>query len=489
MKSASADPAPGESADTTTQIAVSYLSGSLRQRRTGVGWKALRDLPESASSPSLTVEAVDAAFAALAEVAGAGAQARRRSLVRGLFGSATAQEQRFLALLAGGELRQGALDGVMTEAVALATGVPSQRIRSATMLRGSVAPVAVAVLTRGEEALGEFGLLLGRGVQPMLAQSATSVAEALSRTGMPAAVEEKLDGIRVQVHRNGDEVLVLTRTLDDITARMPEVVSAVLQMPCTTVVLDGEVIALRDDGRPEPFQVTGSRAATGRGTGGGAHRLPLTCFFFDVLHLDGADLLGLHGAARWSQLERVVPADQRVARLVTSDAEEGRRFFEASRARGQEGVVVKSLAVPYEAGRRGAGWVKVKQVHTLDLVVLAVEWGSGRRQGWLSNLHLGARDSETGDFVMLGKTFKGLTDELLRWQTDRFLALETRRTDHVVHVRPEVVVEIALDGVQTSSRYPAGMALRFARVLRYREDKRPDEADTVATVRALHAGS
>lgn len=468
------------------ELVVTYLSGELRQRRTGVGWRTLMEAPDPAAEPTVTIEEVDATFAELAEMSGTGVQARRRATVDGLFGRATADEQQFLRLLVGGELRQGALDGVMADAVARATGIPLDKIRAAAMLRGAAAPVAVAVLTEGEAGLAQFGLEVGRGVQPMLAQSATSVAAALEKTGTPAALEWKLDGIRIQAHRDGSEVVVYTRTLDDITGRVPEVVSAVLALDAQQVVLDGELIALRSDGRPEPFQVTGSRTATRAVTG--PESVPLTPYFFDILHQDGADLLGLDGATRQEWLAKLVPEERRVPRLVTDDAEAGQAFFAEAVRRGHEGVVVKSLTVPYEAGRRGSGWVKVKQTHTLDLLVLAAEWGHGRRTGWLSNLHLGARDSDTGEFVMLGKTFKGLTDELLRWQTERFQELAVRRDDWAVYLRPEVVVEIAFDGVQTSPRYPAGMALRFARVIRYREDKRPADVDTVQTVREIHLG-
>ncbi|QNE17386.1 ATP-dependent DNA ligase [Kribbella qitaiheensis] len=467
-----------------TAIVVTYLSGELRQRRTGVGWRTLVDAPAPAETASLTIEEVDQAFAELSEFAGAGSQAKRRAAVDALFERATADEQKFLRLLVGGELRQGALDGVMADAVGKATGVPLAKIRAATMLRGSAAPVAVAVLTEGEAGLEQFSLEVGRGVQPMLAQSATSIAEALGKTGSPAAIEWKLDGIRIQVHRDGDEVVVYTRTLDEITSRVPEVVTAVRELKVDKVVLDGELIALRPDGRPEAFQVTGSRTATRAATG--PETVPLTPYFFDILHLDGTDLLGLDSTERHEWLSKVIPEERRIPRLVTDNAEAGEAFFTGAVKRGHEGVMVKSLSVPYEAGRRGSGWVKVKQTHTLDLIVLAAEWGHGRRTGWLSNLHLGARDEETGEFVMLGKTFKGLTDELLRWQTEKFQQLEERRDDYTVYLRPEVVVEIAFDGVQTSTRYPGGMALRFARVIRYREDKTPDQVDTVQAVREIH---
>jgi DNA ligase 1 len=468
-----------------TEIVVTYLSGELRQRRTGVGWRTLADGPPPAAVASLTVAEVDQAFAELAGIAGAGSQAKRREIVDALFGRATREEQQFLRMLVGGELRQGALDGVMADAVGKATGIPLEKIRAATMLRGAAAPVAVAVLTEGEAGLEKFKLEVGRGVQPMLAQSATSIAEAMTKTGVPAAIEWKLDGIRIQAHRDGDQVTVYTRTLDDITGRLPEVVTAVLALKVQQVVLDGELIALRDDGRPEAFQVTGSRTATRAPTG--PETVPLTPYFFDILHIDGHDLLGLDGAERHEWLSAVVPEEHRIPRFVTGDPVAGEAFFADAVQRGHEGVMVKSLTVPYEAGRRGAGWVKVKRTHTLDLLVLAAEWGHGRRTGWLSNLHLGARDEETGEFVMLGKTFKGLTDELLRWQTERFQELEASRDEYTVYLRPEIVVEVAFDGVQTSPRYPGGLALRFARVIRYREDKTPAEVDTIQSVRAIHS--
>jgi DNA ligase 1 len=321
---------------------------------------------------------------------------------------------------------------------------------------------------------------VGRPVQPMLAATAASVEEAMTKLGQ-AAVEWKLDGIRVQVHRDGDDVGVYTRSLDDITGRVPEIVAAARSVPVSTFVLDGEAIALRDDGRPRPFQETGSRTATLAA----AAPAGLAWFVFDALHIGGADLLDLPFAERHRALLETVPESMRVPRIVTSSADEAEEFFRETVTRGHEGVVVKSLEAPYDAGRRGGSWLKVKPVHTLDLVVLAAEWGHGRRRGWLSNLHLGARDASSGEFVMLGKTFKGLTDELLRWQTEQFLARETSRNDWQVFVRPELVVEVAFDGVQTSPRYPGGVALRFARVLRYRDDKRPDEADTLDTVRSF----
>ena len=466
--------------------AVAFLSGELRQRQIGVGWAALRDAPDPAPDPSLTVAEVDAAFERIGRLAGPGSQAERRRLVAELFGRATAAEQRFLIGLLSGELRQGALEGVMVEAIAKAAGVPGAEVRRAGMLRGALGPVAEVALAAGVPGMREFHLEVGRPLQPMLASTAPSVEAAMERVG-EAAVEWKLDGARVQVHRAGTEVAVFTRTLDDITARVPEVVAAALALPVSAAVLDGEVIALQPDGRPHPFQVTASRVGSRLEVARLAASLPLTAFLFDLLHLDGQDLLDQAGTERHAAMAAVVPETLRIPRTVTADPAAAAAFLDDTLARGHEGVMVKSLAATWEAGRRGAGWLKVKPVHTLDLVVLAAEWGHGRRRGWLSNLHLGARDP-SGGFVMLGKTFKGLTDKLLTWQTERLQELEVSRDAYTVHVRPELVVEIAFDGLQTSPRYPGGLALRFARVLRYRPDKRPEEADTIQTVRALHRG-
>jgi DNA ligase-1 len=465
-------------------IAVAYLSGELPQRQIGVGWAALRDGFAPAQAPTLTLSEVDSGFSAIGAVSGKGSAAARKALVGELFGRATADEQRFLVGLLSGELRQGALEGVMTEAVARAADVPVAEVRRAMMLRGSLGVVAAAALSGGSEALGAFGLEVGRPVRPMLATSAPTIEDALAKIDGPVAVEWKLDGIRIQAHLSGGNVRLFTRTLDDITARLPEVVSVLAKLPVRAAVFDGELIALREDGRPLPFQDTASRTAT-QDSG---PTVPLSVFLFDVLHLDGADLIDAEARQRHAALARSVPPELLMPRLVTASAEEAAAFFTDALAHGHEGVVVKSLTAPYAAGRRGAGWIKVKPRHTLDLVVLAVEWGHGRRRGWLSNLHLGARDPDTGGFVMLGKTFKGLTDELLTWQTSRLLGLEERRDSYTVYVRPELVVEIAFDGVQRSPRYPGGLALRFARVLRYREDKTAAEADTIDTIRALSLG-
>ncbi|MFM6852195.1 MAG: ATP-dependent DNA ligase, partial [Terrabacter sp.] len=460
------------------------LGGALRQRRTGLGWRGVSELPPPAAEPSLTVLEVYEAFEAMSALSGAGSQLARKAAVDALFGRATADEQAWLRAVVTGNLRQGALDAVTQEAVAQVADVPLAAVRRAAMLAGSTVAAARAAF-EGEEALAAIGLEVGRPVLPMLASSAPDVAAAmagLSGDGATeVAIDAKLDGIRIQVHRDGDDVLVVTRSLDDITGRLPEVVEVARSLPADRFVLDGEALALTDDGRPMAFQDTASRTAQDAAREGQSEVTP---HFFDLLHLDGRDLLDSPGHERLAALDALVPERHRVRRLVTADPGEADAFATETVAAGHEGVVLKDLAAPYAAGRRGSAWVKVKPVHTLDLVVLAVEWGSGRRQGWLSNIHLGARDesSPTG-FVMLGKTFKGMTDEMLAWQTERFLALETGREGHVVHVRPEQVVEIAFDGLQRSTRYPGGVALRFARVVRYRDDKAPAEADTFEQVR------
>lgn len=464
---------------------VSWLSGELRQRQIGVGWAALRSLPPPASSPTLTVGQVDATFTEIGAVSGKGSQTRRAALITGLFAAATETEQTFLLRLLGGELRQGALIGIMTDAVAKAAGLPAATVQRAAMLGGDLPAVAAAALTGG--ALDAFTLQVGRPVGPMLAQTASDVADALERHDGTTIFEAKLDGARVQIHRRGDAVTVYTRSLDDVTARLPEVVEATLALPVTDLIADGEAIALRPDNRPHRFQITASRFGRSVDVAAARDKQPLSVFFFDILHRDGADLLDAPTTERLAALDALVPARQRVDRLATSDPSAAGAFLDATLAAGHEGVMAKAPGAPYQAGRRGAGWLKVKPVHTLDLVVLAVEWGSGRRRGKLSNIHLGARDPESGGFVMVGKTFKGMTDTMLDWQTQRFTELATDGTDgYVVQVRPEQVVEIALDGVQGSTRYPGGVALRFARVVRYRDDKSPAEADTIDAVRAMY---
>jgi len=455
---------------------VAYLSGELRQRRTGVGWAALRDTPAPADEPSLQVNDVDAALETIAALSGPGSQTARRDAVNDLFARATEPEQGFLRALISGGVRQGALAGVMADAVAQATGLPRAKVDRANMLCGNPRVVAEAALSEGEAGLERFHLEIGRPLGPMLASPAASLEEAMAKVG-EGAVDWKLDGARIQVHRDGDDVAIYSRSLDDLTSRLPEVVAAARHLPAERAVLDGEAIALRADGRPEPFQVTSSRIASGAAG--------IQAVLFDILHLDGEDLLDAPLSRRAEALEQATPESLRVPRVVTGDAAEAQAHFDAALAGGHEGVVVKSLDTPYAAGRRGAGWLKVKPRHTLDLVILAAEWGHGRRQGWLSNLHLGARASDGDGFVMLGKTFKGLTDQMLAWQTERLQDLKTGERGITVFVRPELVVEIAFDGVQTSPRYPGGVALRFARVLGYREDKTAAEADTLEAVLAL----
>ncbi len=469
-------------------VAVSYLSGVLPQGTVGVGWASLRDLPPAAAPPP-TLELLDvhASLDRLASTSGKGSQAAREGELANLFSRAIDGERRFLFALFSGEIRQGALEGLMVEAVAKAADVPASEVRRALMVAGELGPVAASALTEGSAGLTAFRLTLLRPLQPMLAQTATDLSDALTRI-RPAAVEWKLDGARIQVHRSGKEVRAYTRNLADATDRVPEVVEQVAALPLDAVVLDGEAIALRSDGRPQPFQVTMSRFGSRLDVDELRRNVPLSSFFFDCLHLDGEDLIDRPAGERMAALTALLPNELRVPRIETGDPAEAERFLDDVLGRGHEGVMVKALDVPYEAGRRGASWLKVKRAHTLDLVVLAAEWGHGRRRGWLSNLHLGARDPASGGFVMLGKTFKGMTDEMLGWQTERFLELETHRDDYTVYLRPEMVVEIAFDGVQSSPRYPGGMALRFARVKGYRPDKRADEADTIDTVRAIHAG-
>ncbi len=448
---------------------VGLLVGEPRQGRIGVGWATLRDARVAASAePSVTVRELDEVIDRLARTAGEGSQRAREAMLVDLLSHLTEAEQHHVVRLLGGELRQGANDGVVSDAVAKAAGVPASELRRAAMLLGDLGAAAQRALA-GEPL--DIGLTPGVGVQPMLAGTASSVADALTLTG-PASVEWKLDGARVQVHRDGDDVRVFTRSLHEIAARVPEVVQAVLALSAPQLVLDGEALGLDADGNPLKFQDSMNA------------RTALRPFFFDVLHLDGVSLIDEPLSARKTALEHAVPASLRLPTLDTVDADEAERFARQALAAGHEGVMVKALDSPYQAGRRGATWRKVKPVHTLDLVVLAAEWGHGRRQGWLSNLHLGARGDD-GTFVIVGKTFKGLTDELLRWQTSALQAIAIATDGHVQHVRPELVVEIAVDGVQRSTRYPGGVALRFARVRRYRPDKVAAEADTIDHVRAM----
>jgi len=449
------------------EIVIAYLSGTIRQAKVGVGWATLEKAKARVStSASLQIRDVDDTLEQISRMSGKGSAGEKQRLLSDMFSRATAEEQDFLFRLLTGELRQGALEGIMVEALAKARDLPANEVRRAMMLAGDLTAVA-----KGE--LSSFKVELFRPIKPMLAKTATNVEEALAELG-PASFEYKLDGIRIQVHKKASEVRVYSRTLNDITAELPTVVdnSRILEM--TEAILDGEAIVLSADKRPVRFQ------ETMKGLGGG---IP---FFFDILYLDGTSLLDQPYSTRAKILAGHVPESQRPPRIVTADARQAQDFFDAAIAAGQEGLMAKGLESTYEAGRRGGAWFKVKKANTLDLVVLAAEWGHGRRHGKLSNLHLGARDPATGGFVMLGKTFKGMTDELLEWQTKRLQEIETHRDGIVVYVRPELVVEIAFNGLQDSPHYPGGLALRFARVIRYRDDKKPEDADTIETVRKLH---
>jgi DNA ligase-1 len=475
-----------EASDDDVEIVVSYLSGSLRQRRTGVGWKSLQTVPPPAEKPSLTVGEVDAVFAHVGSLSGVGSTAAKSAVVQALLARATADEQDLLRGLVFGELRQGAMEAAVQEGLAAAFDVPVAAVRRAAMLMSSTTAAAAVLLAGGLEALEAVGLRVGVGIQPMLAASAPGPDAALEKTGLPAVVDYKLDGVRLQVHRSGEEVRIFTRSLDDIAARLPEVAAVARSLPHDQLVLDGEVLSLRTDGRPEAFQVVASRTMSSVDVAGLTTQTgPLQVFFFDLLHVDGRDLLDAPLAERLDYMRQLLPQAVTVPRTVCTTAAEAADTFADAVKKGYEGVVIKNLRAPYAAGRRDAAWVKVKPRHTFDLIVTAAEWGHGRRQGWLSNLHLAAPDPGSTKLIMLGKTFKGLTDELLTWQTKRFLELEVRRTASTVYVEPSTVVEIACDGLQVSTRYPGGVALRFARVLRYRPDKSAAEADTIDTVKAL----
>ena len=466
-------------------IGVGFLIGWPRQGRLGIGWATAADArPPASPIPTLSLSDVDASFTVLKSLRGPRSAAERQRLLGELLGRATAQEQDFLMALLMGEVRQGALEGIMLEAVARAANVPAARIRRAAMLAGDLAEVAGAALTRGDAGLADYSLQVFRPIQPMLADSAASPTDAIADLG-EAVLEWKLDGARIQVHRQEARVAVYTRNLNEVTAAVPEVVEAVLALPARELILDGEVIALGPGGRPLPFQDTMRRFGRKLDVEAMRAELPLAAFFFDALLLDGVELLDLPLSTRLARLDPLLPEQHKVPRLVTSLAEEAETFQAEALRRGHEGIMAKSPSAPYAAGRRGSAWLKVKTARTLDLVVLAAEWGSGRRKGWLSNLHLGARDPDGGGFVMLGKTFKGMTDAMLQWQTAELLARETGREGHVVLVRPELVVEVAFNEVQRSSQYPGGVTLRFARIKGYRADKSPAEADTIEAVQAL----
>ena len=470
--------------------AVHYLSGSLPQGRVGIGPALLRRCAAAPAAAAATIEIadLDRALDDLAQAKGKGSAAARQELLQALFANATATERRFLIRLFLGELRQGALEGVMVEAIAKAWQVASSEVRRAFMLSGDIAATASIAATAGEAGLRQVRLRVGRPLQSMLAQTAEGVDDVFERledAAAPLVLDWKMDGARVQVHKDGNDVAVFSRRLNDVSASLPEVVAAARAMPARTLVLDGEAIALAASGRPQPFQVTMRRFGRRQDVDALQASLPLGVHFFDCLHADGEDLIGDACTARLQRLDDAVPAARRMPRCVTDQPAAAAAFLRDALASGHEGVMAKHPGAPYEAGGRGGSWLKVKHSHSLDLVVLAAEWGSGRRRGWLSNLHLGARDEATGGFVMLGKTFKGLTDALLKWQTQALLDLAVERAGAVVRVEPKLVVEIAFNDVQTSPHYPGGVALRFARVKRYRQDKAASEADTLAAVRAL----
>lgn len=466
------------------EIVVAFLTGRARQGRIGIGYGNLRDAKESpASEPSLEVAEIDRTFEDITKAQGSGSQRRKLELLSAVFARATASEQQFLMGLLMGELRQGALEGIMLDAISKASGIPADRVRRAVMMAGDIAVVGRALLEKGEAGLHAYDVQLFRPIQPMLAQTAEDVTEALADLG-EAALEFKMDGARVQVHKSGAEVLVYTRALNDVSAAVPEVVEAVRALPAHDLILDGEVLSLLPDGRPQPFQITMRRFGRKLDVSRMRSELPMTAFWFDLLYLNGGSLLDEPQARRFQSLAELAPASL-IPHTIASDAAAGAQFLEQSIERGHEGIMAKATGATYAAGARGQSWLKIKRPRTLDLVILAAEWGHGRRQGWLSNLHLGARDTEKGGFAMLGKTFKGLTDEILAWQTQELLKLEIGRDSYTVHVEPKLVVEVAFNEIQVSPRYPSGLALRFARVKRYRPDKTAAESDTFQTVQKM----
>ena len=469
-------------------IAVAYLCGDLPQGKAGIGWSMLKDalVVQPSESAVLTLADTAACFEEVRRTTGSGSSRRRAEILTGLLARASEAEREFLQRLVLGEMRHGALEGVMMEAVAKASGLPARSVRRAYFVNGSLGHVASVALIQGETGLSGFQLTPGRPVLPALAQPCDDVAGALRQLGT-AALEYKMDGARVQVHKVGSEVAVFTRGLRDVAPAVPELVECVNALGVGDVILDGEVLAFRPDGRPHPFQTTMRRFGRKLDVAELRRELPLTPYFFDCLYVDGDTLIDVPGRKRIGALAATVPAALRMPRMITDSRAAAEEFFSAAMAAGHEGVMAKAPDGLYEAGERSRNWLKIKRVHTLDLVVLAAEWGHGRRRGWLSNLHLGARDPSCGSFVMLGKTFKGLTDAMLMEQTEVLQRLETARDRHTVYVRPEVVVEVAFNDLQASPQYPAGLALRFARVKRYRPDKRAEQADTIETVRAIHA--
>jgi DNA ligase 1 len=469
--------------------AVHYLSGETPQGRIGIGYSVLRTAASNAPArePMLSLAELDSSLTKLAAIRGAGSAARRAEALRELFSRATPAEQEFLIRLLVGELRQGALAGVMVDAIAAAADVPVVQVRRAAMYSKSLGAVARAALLEGADALGKFQLELFAPIAPMLAQTAADPGEALTELQGEVAFEWKMDGARIQVHKVGDDVRIYTRNLNEVTAAVPEIAATVRGFPEHTLVLDGEAIAFDAKGRPHPFQITMRRFGRKLNVEALRGELPIQAYFFDCLRLGEQSIADRPARERFAALTRAVPAKMQIPRLITSSETAAREFYEAALAAGHEGVMAKSLDAPYEAGNRGASWLKIKRAHTLDLLVLAAEWGHGRRTGKLSNLHLGALDPATGEYVMLGKTFKGLTDALLEWQTREFLARETHRDQWTVYVRPELVVEIAFSDLQASTRYPGGLALRLARVKRYRDDKRAEDADNMDSVRQIYA--
>jgi len=469
------------------ETAVALLSGETRQGRIGLGPAALRAAipPTAAPAPTLTLAEVDAALDGIAQTRGSGSTADRARLTRELLMRGTRDEQDFLLRALLGELRQGAVEGLMVEAVATAAQVPLDEVRRALMVTGNLGAVARAVLTEGRSVLARMTVRLFRPLTPMLAQTAEGTGEALERLG-EAAFEYKLDGARIQLHKQESEIRIFTRNLNEVTAAVPEIVEAVRDLPMPNLILDGEAIAFQENGRPRPFQITMRRFGRKLDVARLRQDIPLRAFFFDCLYLNGASLVDQPQQERFRILSGVLPEEFLIPRLVTGDHGEAERFLADLLSRGHEGVMAKALDAPYEAGGRGGAWLKVKPTVTLDLVVLAAEWGHGRRTGWLSNLHLGAGDPATGGFVMLGKTFKGMTDEMLAWQTVELRKLAMAGDDYTVQVEPKLVVEVAFNDIQASPRYPGGLALRFARVKRYRPDKRAEDADTIETVRSIY---
>ena len=469
------------------ELVALYLVGTLPQGRIGIGWRIIEQASAdlSVADASLSLHQIDQMLDGIATDEGAGSTGRKIQALRALFERADRAERDFLTQLLMGEVRQGALEGLLLDAIAKAANLPQADVRQAFMFSGNIGEIARAALERGAAGLADFGLRLLTPISPMLANSAEDTTEALDRMG-EAAFEFKLDGARIQVHRQGDEVLIFTRQLQDVTERLPEIVEWTRALPDGDILLEGETIALRTDGRPHPFQVTMRRLGRSKDVASIRKELPLSFFFFDCLYrADEGPLIARSYRERTVVLAGSIPTPYQIPRILTHNPEEAQRFLRQALDAGHEGAMAKSLAAPYVAGQRGYHWLKLKAANTLDLVVLAAEWGHGRRSGWLSNLHLGARDSESGQFVMLGKTFKGLTDEMLRWQTEKLLSLETGRDSWTVSVRPELVVEIAFNEIQESPRYLGGLALRFARVKRFRSDKTPSESDTFQTVRAL----